>query len=138
MHIVIMGCGRVGSTLAHHLERLEHSVAVIDQNPIAFRRLGEHFAGREVEGVGFDRETLMTAGIEQAAAFAAVVGEARELSEPDQSQDAVLLFGPLYHLTEPAHRRQALGETRRINVYTPPGYDAAPGVRYPVLYMPDG
>jgi trk system potassium uptake protein len=72
VHIVIMGCGRVGSTLAHHLERLEHSVAVIDQNPIAFRRLGEHFVGRQVEGVGFDRETLMTAGIEQAAAFAAV------------------------------------------------------------------
>ncbi len=72
MHIVIMGCGRVGSSLAHHLERLEHSVAVIDQNPVAFRRLGEHFAGRQVEGVGFDRETLMAAGIEQAAAFAAV------------------------------------------------------------------
>ena len=72
MHIVIMGCGRVGSSLAHHLERLEHSVAVIDQNPVAFRRLGEHFTGRQVEGVGFDRETLMAAGIEQAAAFAAV------------------------------------------------------------------
>jgi trk system potassium uptake protein TrkA len=67
-----MGCGRVGSSLAHHLERLDHSVAVIDQDPNAFRRLGESFTGRSVTGVGFDRETLIDAGIEQASAFAAV------------------------------------------------------------------
>jgi trk system potassium uptake protein len=72
VHIVIMGCGRVGSSLAHHLERLEHSVAVIDQAPAAFRRLGEHFAGRQIVGIGFDRDTLISAGIEQASAFAAV------------------------------------------------------------------
>jgi trk system potassium uptake protein TrkA len=72
VHIVIMGCGRVGSSLAHSLSRLEHSVAVIDQDPLAFRRLGEHFTGRSVIGVGFDRETLVDAGIEHAAAFAAV------------------------------------------------------------------
>jgi trk system potassium uptake protein TrkA len=67
-----MGCGRVGSTLAHHLERLDHSVAVIDQDPIAFRRLGENFSGKKVPGVGFDRDTLVAAGIESADAFAAV------------------------------------------------------------------
>jgi trk system potassium uptake protein TrkA len=72
VHIVIMGCGRVGSSLAHHLERLEHSVAVIDMNRAAFRRLGDHFSGRTVEGMGFDRDTLVAADIEQAAAFAAV------------------------------------------------------------------
>jgi len=54
------------------LERLDHSVAVIDQDAIAFRRLGASFAGRQVVGVGFDRETLIDAGIEQASAFAAV------------------------------------------------------------------
>jgi hypothetical protein len=31
-----------------------------------------------------------------------------------------------------------LGETRTINVYTPPGYAAEPGTPFPVLYMPDG
>ena len=72
VHIVIMGCGRVGSSLAHSLVRLEHSVAVIDQDPTAFRRLGEHFAGRQITGIGFDQETLVSAGIEDAAAFAAV------------------------------------------------------------------
>jgi trk system potassium uptake protein TrkA len=67
-----MGCGRVGSTLAHHLQRLNHSVAVIDQNPIAFRRLGDGFQGKTIAGVGFDRDTLVAAGIEGADAFAAV------------------------------------------------------------------
>jgi trk system potassium uptake protein TrkA len=67
-----MGCGRVGAALAHSLVKLEHSVAVIDQDPLAFRRLGEHFSGRTVKGMGFDRDTLIAAGIEQASAFAAV------------------------------------------------------------------
>ncbi len=67
-----MGCGRVGSTLAHHLERLEQTVAVIDQDEGAFRRLGDGFTGRRVTGMGFDRDTLIAAGIEQASAFAAV------------------------------------------------------------------
>lgn len=72
MHVVIMGCGRVGSTLAHSLEDKGHSVAVVDQSAEAFRRLGPGFAGRRVTGVGFDRDTLIEAGIEQAFAFAAV------------------------------------------------------------------
>lgn len=72
MHVVIMGCGRVGSTLAHSLEDLGHSVAVIDQDPGAFRRLSPHFAGRRVTGAGFDRDTLAEAGITEAGAFAAV------------------------------------------------------------------
>lgn len=72
MHFVIMGCGRVGSTLAHSLEDQGHSVAVVDQSAEAFRRLGAHFNGRQVTGVGFDRDTLREAGIDDAYAFAAV------------------------------------------------------------------
>jgi trk system potassium uptake protein len=72
VHIVIMGCGRVGSTLAQNLESRGHSVAVIDQNPDAFRRLGADFSGLTVTGIGFDREVLIEAGIERADAFAAV------------------------------------------------------------------
>ena len=67
-----MGCGRVGSALAHSLEDAGHGVAVVDQSGDAFRRLGSHFAGRTVSGVGFDRDTLLEAGIEDAYAFAAV------------------------------------------------------------------
>ncbi|GID25937.1 potassium channel family protein [Paractinoplanes brasiliensis] len=72
MHVVIMGCGRLGSTLAHNLEERGHSVAVIDQNSDAFRRLGSDFDGTTVTGVGFDRDVLRSAGIERADAFAAV------------------------------------------------------------------
>ncbi|MEV4614491.1 TrkA family potassium uptake protein [Kitasatospora sp. NPDC049258] len=72
MHIVIMGCGRVGSALARALEKQGHSVAVVDQDPTAFRRLGSGFNGRRVTGVGFDQDTLREAGIEEAGAFAAV------------------------------------------------------------------
>ncbi|HEY7173505.1 MAG TPA: TrkA family potassium uptake protein [Micromonosporaceae bacterium] len=72
MHVVIMGCGRVGSTLAHSLEARGHSVAVIDSDPDAFRRLGTEFTGLTVTGMGFDRDVLISAGIERADAFAAV------------------------------------------------------------------
>ncbi|MGW0855800.1 potassium channel family protein [Streptomyces sp. NPDC002690] len=72
MHIVIMGCGRVGAALAQTLEQQGHTVAVIDQDPTAFRRLGSGFGGRRVTGVGFDQDTLREAGIEEAGAFAAV------------------------------------------------------------------
>jgi len=67
-----MGCGRVGSLLALELESNGHTVAVIDQTKEAFRRLGPDFKGRTVTGVGFDRDTLLEAGIESAEAFAAV------------------------------------------------------------------
>ncbi|MEV5710609.1 TrkA family potassium uptake protein [Actinoallomurus sp. NPDC052274] len=72
MHIVIMGCGRVGSTLAHILEDKGHTVAIIDQSPEAFRRLRGGFKGRRITGFGFDRDVLVEAGIEQASAFVAV------------------------------------------------------------------
>ena len=72
MHIVIMGCGRVGSTIAHILEDQDHSVAVIDQDPDAFRKLSASFKGSKITGIGFDRDVLIEAGIEHADAFAAV------------------------------------------------------------------
>jgi trk system potassium uptake protein TrkA len=72
VHVVIMGCGRVGSSLAAALERLDHTVAVIDKDVAAFRRLGSDFHGQQVVGIGFDRQVLAEAGIEQAGAFAAV------------------------------------------------------------------
>jgi len=72
VHIVIMGCGRVGASLARSLERRGHSVAVIDILQDAFRRLGPDFQGKTVKGVGFDRQVLERAGIQRADGFAAV------------------------------------------------------------------
>jgi len=72
VHIVIMGCGRVGSTLAHILEDRGYSIAIIDRDPEAFRRLRSAFKGEKITGVGFDRTVLIQAGIEHADGFAAV------------------------------------------------------------------
>jgi trk system potassium uptake protein TrkA len=72
LHVVVVGCGRVGSGLARTLEDMGHSVAVIDQSPKAFARLPEGFGGRTVVGVGFDRDHLAAAGIDEAGALAAV------------------------------------------------------------------
>ncbi len=72
MHVVIMGCGRVGASLAKALERLDHQVAVIDKDAQSFRRLGGDFHGQQVVGNGFDRNVLIEAGVERAGAFAAV------------------------------------------------------------------
>jgi len=72
VHVVIVGCGRVGSTLALELVAVGHTVAVIDRKPDAFKRLGENFSGLTIAGIGFDRDVLQEAGIEKAQAVAAV------------------------------------------------------------------
>jgi trk system potassium uptake protein TrkA len=72
MHVVIVGCGRVGSGLALALETDGHSVAILDQNPRAFRRLSNAFVGQRLVGSGFDRDDLEAAGAKEAEALAAV------------------------------------------------------------------
>lgn len=72
MHVVVVGCGRVGSELAGSLENAGHSVAIIDKNATAFRRLPSTFTGQKIVGFGFDRDHLLEAGIERADAVAAV------------------------------------------------------------------
>jgi trk system potassium uptake protein TrkA len=72
MKIIIVGCGRVGAQLAEALSSEKHSVVVIDKNKEAFKRLKPTFAGQALEGIGFDKEILLKAGIEKADALAAV------------------------------------------------------------------
>jgi trk/ktr system potassium uptake protein len=72
VHVVIVGCGRVGSSLARALLGDGHTVAIIDRRGESFNRLGADFAGQTVQGIGFDRDRLMEAGIEGAGALAAV------------------------------------------------------------------
>ena len=72
MHVVIVGCGRVGSSLARNLVDEGHTVSVIDRKKSAFERLGADFTGDTFAGIGFDRELLVKAGIEKAEAVAAV------------------------------------------------------------------
>jgi trk system potassium uptake protein TrkA len=72
VHIIIVGCGRVGSGLGVELTQQGHSVAIIDRNPKAFRRLPADWAGTTVVGSGFDRDDLETALAHEASALAAV------------------------------------------------------------------
>ncbi len=71
MHVVILGCGRVGATLAKMLEVEGHTVAIIDRDREAFRRLGRGFKGKTILGIGIDEDVLRKAGIERAGGFAA-------------------------------------------------------------------
>ena len=72
MHVVIVGCGRVGSSLGRELTGDGHTVAIIDRRAEAFNRLGPDFTGQTIQGIGFDRDRLTEAGIEGAGALAAV------------------------------------------------------------------
>lgn len=72
VHVVVVGCGRVGSSLSQNLLADGHTVAIIDRKSEAFRRLPDDFAGTKIQGIGFDRDRLIEAGIERAGALAAV------------------------------------------------------------------
>ena len=72
MKVVIMGCGRVGATLATLMDQAGHRVTVIDSNSDSFQRLRSEFKGEKIAGNGVDEEVLRRAGIETADAFAAV------------------------------------------------------------------
>ena len=134
MHIVIMGCGRVGSTLAHSLEDRGHSVAVVDQNPESFRRLGPDFRGTTVTGVGFEQRVLVEAGIERADAFAAV-------SSGDNSN---IISARLARETYGVHRVVArIYDQKRAEVYERLGIPTVATVRWTADRMlralcPDG
>jgi trk/ktr system potassium uptake protein len=121
VHIVILGCGRVGSTLAHILEDRGNSVSIIDRDPEAFRRLRSTFKGDRVTGVGFDRAVLTQAGIERADAFAAV-------SSGDNSN---IIAARVARETFGVHRVAArIYDPRRAEVYERLGIPTVATVRW--------
>jgi trk system potassium uptake protein TrkA len=72
MRYLIVGCGRVGSTLAKLLDADNHEIIVVDENPAAFNRLGQKFKGHVVVGTGIDYDVLRRAGAGSADGFIAV------------------------------------------------------------------
>ncbi len=72
MKYVIVGCGRVGATLAKLLVAEAHEIVVVDENPAAFKRLGNGFSGRVEVGTGIDVDVLQRAGAAEADGFVAV------------------------------------------------------------------
>jgi len=72
MHIIVLGCGRIGSQLATRLDASDHTVAIVDRDRESFRRLPDRFTGRAVLGNVINRSVLEQAGIDEAGAVAAV------------------------------------------------------------------
>jgi trk system potassium uptake protein TrkA len=65
---LVIGCGRVGSSLARELDEVGWDVTVIDEREEALSRLGENWSGGFVVGHGMDAKLLREAGIEDAEA----------------------------------------------------------------------
>lgn len=72
MHVIVVGCGRVGSGLARSLVAEGHDVCVMDHDPRAGDLLGRGFRGRFLEGSAIARDVLEAAGVEEAEALVAV------------------------------------------------------------------
>lgn len=87
MNIIILGCGRMGSTMAMTLARQGHNVTIIDQNQDAFRRLKDYTGNIEL-GNGLDPDVLRRAGIEHADVFVTVTnGDNRNITAAQIAQE---------------------------------------------------
>ena len=115
MNVVILGCGRVGATLAMDLDRSGHNVTIIDASNDAFQRLEPDFHGERIVGNGVDEEILRRAGLEHADAFAAVTnGDNRNIMA---SQMAKAIF----HVKKVVCR---IYDPRRHNTYEKLGLES--------------
>ena len=72
LKLVVLGCGRVGSTIATDMDREGHDVTIMDINPDSFRRLSKSFSGKVIVGNGIDEDDLRRADLENIDAFVAV------------------------------------------------------------------
>jgi SAM-dependent methyltransferase len=109
----VLDVGGGPGTYAAPLARRGYRVHLVDPMPLHVEQAREVAA--TTAGIpGRSLPQITTASGDPAAAFTAALGDARELAEPAGSQDAVVLFGPLYHLTQAEHRRQALAEALRV------------------------
>jgi trk system potassium uptake protein len=75
MYIIIVGCGRLGCTLAKELSDADYNVSVIDSDSQKLDTLGGGFNGLRIKGVEFDLDVLKEAGIQQADCFVSVTPE---------------------------------------------------------------
>lgn len=103
-----MGCGRVGTTLAKAIEERGHTLAIIDNNTDSFRRLYKNFQGQKLTGEGYDRNTQLQAGIEDAYAFAAVA------DDDNANILAARVAREIYHVKKVVAR---ISDSRRAEVY---------------------
>ncbi len=75
MNIIVIGCGKIGSTLASELSDTGHNISVIDRSSAKLDILGSGFNGLKVRGVEYDNDVLKEAGIENADVVLAVTSD---------------------------------------------------------------
>ncbi len=112
MHIIIVGCGRVGSALADASARGGHDVVVIDTDPEVFRKLGAGFNGVTMRGTGCEQEQLRQAGIQRCDAFvAATDSDSVNMMAAEIAQQVFGVPRVVVRLYEPEHEKsmQVLG-----------------------------
>jgi len=108
MKVIVMGCGKVGEQLSRMLDKEGHEVVVIEAEASNLARMSENFSGRKIRGIGFDRDVLYQAGIQQAEAFAA--------TSPSDNANiiAARIARNIYHVPRVVAR---LNEPRRAEIY---------------------
>lgn len=113
--VVIVGCGRVGSTLANDLAREGHEVAIIDISRRAFDRLEQNFSGQAILGSGIDQEILEQAGAEKADCFISVTnGDNRNIMSAQVAQEIFKIPRVMTRIYDPIRERVY----REIGLYT--------------------
>ena len=124
MKILILGCGRVGSRLAHELDRGGHDVTIVDSNPDAFVRFAsrgvfsDSFRGNFVVGDGTDAELLRRAGIEGADCFVAVTqGDNRNIMAAQIAQNVFRVPRVVCRIYDPI--RDQVYRKLGLSVYCP-------------------
>lgn len=123
MHIILIGCGRVGAGLAHTLNLRGHTLVIIDKDASAFARLGASFQGHMLSGIGFDRDILLQAGIEHADGLAAITNS-------DEANVVIArLASQVFHVPRVVARLYDPEKPRSIGVWAyklfPPPYGAS-------------
>jgi trk system potassium uptake protein TrkA len=118
LSVIILGCGRVGSTLARQLSREGHSVTVIDSTGDAFRRLGPKFKGQRIVGTGLDQDILRKAGLEHADVFIAVTqGDNSNIMAAQIAREVFLVSRVIARIYDPI-RAQAYREMGILTLCT--------------------
>ena len=90
MKIIVVGCGRVGASLAEAYDRAGHEVIVVDISTAAFDRLPSGFGGNAIRGDGTDEDVLRRAGAEGADVFLALTeGDNRNVMSAQLANEAL-------------------------------------------------
>lgn len=108
MKIIIVGCGRMGAGLARTMVQRGHKVTMVDKDPVSFDRLGTSFKGEVIEGIGFDRDVLLAAGVDKVDGLAA-------LTDSDESNAEVArIASQVFHVPRVVAR---LHDPRKADIY---------------------